>query len=137
FAPPPSPEAGGYSAGPALTRTVGAKVPGGEAQRLLRGRDMPGDWWRLFGSRPLSAVTERALKNNPDLAAAQAALRVAQANLAAGKAALFPTIQGEFDASRQSVGDVIAPSTDSGATLFNLYTGQVSVSYTPDVFGGI
>ncbi len=143
FAPPPSPEAGGYSAGPALTRTVGAKVPGGEAQRLQKGRDIPGDWWRLFASRPLGALTDRALKNNPDLAAAQASLRVAQANLAAGRGALFPTVTGNFSATRQ-MAPVTPPTPDENGNLvlaespaFNLFTGQVNVSYTPDVFGGI
>jgi NodT family efflux transporter outer membrane factor (OMF) lipoprotein len=138
FAPPPAPEAGGYSAGPALMRTVGAKVPGGEAQRLLKGRDIPGDWWRLFGSRPLGVLTDRALKNNPDLAAAQAALRVAQANLAAGRGALFPTVTGNFSATRQA--EPFAPPVDGvleQSPAFNLFTGQVNVSYTPDVFGGI
>jgi NodT family efflux transporter outer membrane factor (OMF) lipoprotein len=137
FIAPAPPDVAGYTAGRAPASTVGADVHGGEAQRFLNGRDIPGDWWHVFGSRGLMTLTERAVKNNPDLAAAQAALRVAQANLAAGKAALFPSVQGEFDASRQSIGSVIAPSTNSGATLFNLYTGQVSVSYTPDVFGGI
>jgi NodT family efflux transporter outer membrane factor (OMF) lipoprotein len=87
-------------------------------------------------------LTERALKNNPDLAAAQAALRIAQANLAAGKAAFFPTIDGNFSASRQSF-PVTPPTPDENGNLvlppsgtFNLFTGQVSVSYTPDVFGG-
>lgn len=145
FVPPaPPPDPAGYSAGPALTRTVGANVPGGEAQRLIKGRDIPGDWWRLFGSRSLRMLTERALQNNPDLAAAQAALRVAQANLAAGKGAYFPTVTGNVSATRQK------PQIDSPATpdengnlvlpespAFNLFTGQVQVSYTPDVFGGI
>jgi hypothetical protein len=44
-----------------LTRTAGANVPGGESQRLLKGRDIPGDWHRLFGSRQLLTLTERAL----------------------------------------------------------------------------
>src|SRR5215471_16670909 len=143
FAPPGSPDGAGYTAGRAPAGTVAANVPAGESQRFLNGRDIPGDWWRLFGSRPLRTLTERALKNNPDLAAAQAALRVAQANLAAGKAAFFPTIDGNFSASRQSF-PVTPPTPDENGNLelspsgtFNLFTGQVSVSYTPDVFGGI
>jgi NodT family efflux transporter outer membrane factor (OMF) lipoprotein len=136
--PTPPPDAAGYTAGRAPRSTVASDVHGGEAQRFLNGRDIPGDWWRVFGSRGLMTLTERALKNNPDLAAAQAALRVAQANLAAGKAAFFPSIEGEFSPSRQSfpvtppVDGTLAPSG-----TFNLFTGQVSVSYTPDVFGGI
>jgi NodT family efflux transporter outer membrane factor (OMF) lipoprotein len=141
---PLAPPVGGYSAGPALTRTVSANVPGGEAQRLVKGRDIPGDWWRLLGSRPLAALTERALKNNPDLAAAQAALRVAQANLAAGKGAFFPTITGNVLATRQKppISGPATPDENGNLVLpenptFNLFTGQVLVSYTPDVFGGI
>jgi NodT family efflux transporter outer membrane factor (OMF) lipoprotein len=144
FLPPvPPPDTAGYSAGRPLTRTVGANVAGGAAQRFVPGRDIPGDWWRLLGSRQLGALTERALKNNPDLAAAQAALRVAQANLAAGRAAFFPTVSGTFSSSRQ-MAPVTPPTPDANGNLvlaespaFNLFTGQVNVSYTPDVFGGI
>jgi NodT family efflux transporter outer membrane factor (OMF) lipoprotein len=144
FAPPAPPDVAGYTAGRTPARTVGADVPGGESQRFLKGRDIPGDWWRLFGSRPLRTLTERALKNNPDLAAAQAALRVSQANLAAGKGAFFPSIDANFSASRQKP-PISGPATpdDNGnlvlpeSPTFNLFTGQVLVSYTPDVFGGI
>ena len=144
FAPPPPPNAAGYSAAPAPARTVVANVAGGESQRFLKGRDIPGDWWRLFGSQRLRTLTERALKNNPDLGAAQAALRVAQANLAAGKGAYFPTVTGNVFATRQKP-QISGPATpDENGNLvlpesptFNLFTGQVLVSYTPDVFGGI
>ena len=144
FAPPGSPDGAGYTAGRAPAGTVAANVPAGEAQRFLNGRDIPGDWWRLFGSRPLRTLTERALKNNPDLAAAQAALRVAQANLAAGKGAFFPSIDANFSASRQKppISGPAEPDENGNLVLpesptFNLFTGQVLVSYTPDVFGGI
>jgi NodT family efflux transporter outer membrane factor (OMF) lipoprotein len=141
--PVPPSDSVGYSAGHPLTRTVGAKVAGGEPQRLVQGRDIPGDWWRLFGSKRLQALTERALKNNADLAAAQAALRIAHANLAVGKAAFFPTITGDFNATRSQF-PVTPPTVGDNGNLvlqesppFNLYTGQVMVSYTPDVFGGV
>src|SRR6266436_4383909 len=144
FVLPGPPDGAGYTAGPTPATTAAADVAGGEAQRFRKGRDIPGDWWRLFGSRPLRTLTERALKNNPDLAAAQAALRVAQANLAAGKGAFFPTITGNVSASRQK-SPISGPATpDENGNLvlpesptFNLFTGQVLVSYTPDVFGGI
>jgi NodT family efflux transporter outer membrane factor (OMF) lipoprotein len=143
FIAPAPPDAAGYTAGRAPGSTARSDVHGGEAQRFLNGRDIPGDWWRVFGSRGVRTLTERALKNNPDLAAAQAALRVAQANLAAGKASFFPTIDGNFSTSRQS-SPTTPPTLDENGNLvlppsgtFNLFTGQVSVSYTPDVFGGI
>jgi NodT family efflux transporter outer membrane factor (OMF) lipoprotein len=144
FAPPSPPDVAGYTPGRALARTAAADVSGGEAQRFAKGRDSPGDWWRLFGSRPVRTLIERALKNNPDLAAAQAALRVAQANLAAGKGAYFPSIDGNFSASRQKppISGPAVPDDNGNLVLpesstFNLFTGQVLVSYTPDVFGGI
>jgi NodT family efflux transporter outer membrane factor (OMF) lipoprotein len=144
FAPPAPPDATGYTPGRSPTGTASAPVAGGAGQRFRKGRDIPGDWWRLFGSRPLKNLIERALRNNPDLAAAQAALRVSQANLAAGKGAFLPTIDGNFAASRQKppVGGPLVPDDNGNLVIpesptFNLFTGQVSVSYTPDVFGGI
>jgi NodT family efflux transporter outer membrane factor (OMF) lipoprotein len=144
FATPPPPDGAGYTASPAPARTAAADVPGGASQRFLASRDIPGDWWRVFGSRPVRTLTERALHNNPDLATAQAALRVTQANLAAGKGAYFPTITGNVSATRQKA-PISGPATpdESGnlvlpeSPTFNLFTGQVLVSYTPDVFGGI
>jgi len=144
FAPPAPPDVAGYLAGHAPTRTVSADVGGGASQRFIKDRDIPGDWWRLFGSRPLRTLIERALRNNPDLAAAQAALRVAQANVAAGKGAYFPSIDGNFSASRQkpAIDGPAVPDENGNLVLpesatFNVFTGQVLVSYTPDVFGGI
>ena len=144
FGPPAPPDVSGYTPGPAPARTVASDVSGGAAQRFAKGRDIPGDWWRLFGSRPLKTLIERALKNNPDLAAAQAALRVAQANVSAGKGAYFPSIDGNFSASRQKppIAGPAVPDDNGNLVLpesatFNLFTGQVLVFYTPDVFGGI
>ena len=144
FLPPPPPAAAGYTSGPAPARTAAANVPAGEAQRFRSGRDIPGDWWRLFRSQPLRTLTERALKNNPDLASAQAALRVAQANVSAGKGAYFPSIDVNAAAARQKP-PISGPAESDGngnlvlpeSPTFNLFTGQVLVSYTPDVFGGI
>ena len=80
--------------------------------------------------------SSRRLRNNPDVASAQAALRQAMENTAAQRGAYFPTLQASFDAQRQhnAVG-VLAPTLASGTALFNLYTPQVAVTYVPDVFG--
>src|SRR5215831_15887226 len=84
FAAPAVPDVAGYTPGRQPERTAAAGIAGGEAQRFHIGRDIPGDWWRLFRSRPLTTLVELALRNNPNLEAAQAALRVAQANVAVG-----------------------------------------------------
>jgi len=134
FVQPAPPPVSGYTKGRMPTTTASANATGGGTQRLIAGRDVPGEWWRLFRSAAVKSLVEQALKNNPDLQAAQAALRVAVHNTEAQRGAFFPSIDGSFAASRQKLaadinGDVPQPA------IFNVFTAQVSVSYTPDVFG--
>jgi outer membrane protein TolC len=108
------------------------------AQRLVGHRDVPGEWWRLFRSRPLNDLMERALNENHDLKAAQAALRAAHANYEAQRGALFPVVDLNYLPSRQKVAsrDFSAP-TWSLLPYYTLHTAQLTISYVPDVFGGI
>src|SRR5262249_5747122 len=109
---------------------------GGETQRFAKGVDIPGAWWMLFHSRGLNNLVERALRDGYDLKSAQAALRVAHANVEAQRGAVFPTIAANYSPSRQKVatGDLTAP-TNSGSAFFTLHTAQLTISYVPDVFG--
>jgi NodT family efflux transporter outer membrane factor (OMF) lipoprotein len=77
-----------------------------------------------------------ALRANPEVASAQAALRQAMENTAAQRGSYFPTVQGSFDASRnRDATGVVQPTLQSGTPLYNLFTPQVTISYVPDVFG--
>jgi NodT family efflux transporter outer membrane factor (OMF) lipoprotein len=139
FEPPPAPDVTGYTKERLPAQTASAAVAGGETQSFVRDRDIPGEWWTLFHSPALKAVVTEALKNNPDLQAAQAALRVARENVYAGQGAFYPSVDGSFTGTRQKSaisGPPDDPSVISSAPTFNLFTGQVSVSYSPDVFGG-
>lgn len=136
FERPAAPEATGYTPEPLSVQTASAEVSGGDAQRFVQGMDIPGQWWTLFRSPALNALIERAFKANPDLQAAQAALRVAMENVSAQQGFFFPTIQANYQPTRQKMSGVLAPTLNSNATIFNLYTGQVTVSYALDVFGG-
>src|SRR5258708_7649012 len=109
---------------------------GGAAQRFLAERDVPRNWWTRFGSEELDDLVTEALRANPSVQAAMAALRQAEENTAAQRGSYFPAVQAEFDASRQRdpIG-VLSPNLTSGVALYNLYTPQVTVSYVPDVFG--
>ena len=121
---------------PLPAETASADVAGGAAQRFVQGLDIPGQWWALFHSEALNTLVDEALKANPDLQAAQAALRVAQENVAAQQGFYYPSVSGNFSASRQkNPTAVLAPTLSSGSPYFNLYTPQLSVSYVPDVFG--
>jgi NodT family efflux transporter outer membrane factor (OMF) lipoprotein len=136
FLRPPAPADKDYAAAGLSAQTAAADVAGGEAQRFVRDLDIPGQWWRLFHSEPLDALIRQALDANPNLQAAQAALRVAQENVYAQQGAYFPQVAGNFTPSRQkSATGSVSPAAATGSAYLTLYTAQVSVSYSPDVFG--
>ena len=136
FHRPQAPLAQRYTEEPLPLQTAASQGPGGAAQKFLMDADVPKDWWTLFGSEQLNAVVAEALRSNPDVLSAQAALRQARENTAAQRGSYFPTVQGSFDASRErdAVG-VLSPNLASGTALYSLYTPQVTVSYIPDIFG--
>jgi NodT family efflux transporter outer membrane factor (OMF) lipoprotein len=102
---------------------------------LVKGDDIPGEWWTLFHSKPLNDLIERSLKANPDLKAAQAALIVARENMLAQRGAYYPSVTGGFSATHAKSSADISPVTNTSALTYSLYTPQVSVSFVPDVFG--
>jgi NodT family efflux transporter outer membrane factor (OMF) lipoprotein len=135
FKKPAAPDVTGYTPAPITTTSATPNVSGGEAQHLVEGRDIPGDWWTLFHSRPLNDLIERSLKANPDLQAAQAALLVARENVLAQRGAYYPSVTGSFAATRAKTSDEISPVPSFTTFQYSLFTPEVSVSYTPDVFG--
>lgn len=135
FVRPAAPDVTRYTQAPLAPTASAANLAGGEAQRFLDGQDIPGEWWELFESPALNALVERALKANPDLKAAEAALTVAHENMLAQRGAYYPTVSAGFAASRTKTSAELSPTPSSGALLFNLFTPEVSVSFVPDVFG--
>jgi NodT family efflux transporter outer membrane factor (OMF) lipoprotein len=135
FKKPTAPNVAGYLPTQPSTTTNVPNISSGEAQQFVQNRDIPGDWWTLFHSEALNDLIERALKANPDLKAAQAALVVARENMLAQRGGYYPTVSAGFTASRQKTSEAITPVPNSNAFDFSLYTPQVSVSFVPDVFG--
>lgn len=135
FKTPAPPTVKDYTASPLSTVVGTTNVLGGEAQAFVEASDISGEWWRLFQSKPLTALIERSLSNSPSIKSAQAALAVARETRLAQRGAFFPSVSGSFSAARQKTSEDISPTPNSGALYFNLYTPQVSVSYVPDVFG--
>jgi NodT family efflux transporter outer membrane factor (OMF) lipoprotein len=136
FHRPAPPAVDRYTAEPLPAQTVSAEGAGGAAQVFLAEQEVPRNWWTRFGSPEIDSLVAEALRANPNVSAAQAALRQALENTAAQRGSYFPTVQAGFDASREldAVG-VLSPNLSSGAALYNLYTPQVTVSYVPDIFG--
>ena len=135
FKKPAAPDVSGYTPAPIKTTTATPNVAGGEAQHLAEGGDIPGDWWTLFHSRPLNDLIERALKANPDLKAAQAALLAARENVLAQRGAYYPSVSGSFSATRAKTSNELSPVPNASVFQYSLFTPEVSVSFVPDVFG--
>jgi NodT family efflux transporter outer membrane factor (OMF) lipoprotein len=125
---PPAPPAG--------ARYAARDLPDPGDQRFVRDRDIPGQWWSLFRSEPLDALIERALRANPDLKSAEAALRAAHENSEAATGALYPSLSASFLPSRQKNAGQLSPSLSGYASYYNFFSAQLSVTYVPDVFGG-
>jgi len=135
FKAPEAPAAGSYTEQGTLYMTAGTEGTAGAPQRFAVGADIPAQWWVLFHSEALNKLINQALIANPDLQAAQAALREAQENLSASEGAFFPSIDGSAGTTRSK-----SSNTGSAAKTmpsFSLYNASVSVSYPLDVFGGI
>jgi NodT family efflux transporter outer membrane factor (OMF) lipoprotein len=136
FHTPPAPSDTGYRrAPPPPASSFGT---GDDTQRLVQGLKIPEQWWTLFQSPKLNQLVEEALRANPDVAAARASLRQAHELYLAQVTNLFPTASAEFDGTRAKTPiAAITPTTVAVDPTYNLYTAQLSVSYLPDVFGGV
>jgi NodT family efflux transporter outer membrane factor (OMF) lipoprotein len=134
FQRPEAPSAEGY-AERSLEATASTPVAGGDEQRFFPGRDIPEQWWALFESKELDSLVNSALRKNPSVAAAQAALRQAQELVHAQQGFFFPTVQAGYSPSRQRNSATLSSPLNSADNPFTLHTAQLTVSYVPDVFG--
>jgi NodT family efflux transporter outer membrane factor (OMF) lipoprotein len=136
FAPPPAPPVAGYTPDTPPVTTTATDVPGGAAQTFVMGRDIPAEWWKVFHSREIDALIAEALRANPNLQAAQAALWQAKETLYATGGKLLPSVDANASVTPQQ----FSPAEFGIAgvpSAFTLYQATVNVSYTPDVFGGL
>nr|WP_329601661.1 efflux transporter outer membrane subunit [Paraburkholderia antibiotica] len=129
-----------YTTAPLAASTVASADPGGAAQHFVPAQT-PGDgWWRAFGSPLLDTLVQQALDDSPTLAEARAKLEQAQQDYRAQAGGTqWPSVDANLSTTREKVdpqalgfgelaqGRSFAP--------FTLYSAQVTVSYTLDLFG--
>jgi NodT family efflux transporter outer membrane factor (OMF) lipoprotein len=132
FELPKSPEIGAFTA----DRVPAKNSAGGKTQRLEISDALPVDWWSLFHSPALNALIARALRDNPNVEAAHAALRVAQANVYAEVGQLFPLAGGNYSGTGGRTASEVSSPLSTAGNYFTLHTAQFSVSYVPDIWGG-
>lgn len=136
---PDAPVVDRYTTQPLPAQTVAADTAGGDAQRFLRGAEVPPRWWITFGNAELDRRVREALQHSPSIASAQAALREAQENASAARGGLFPSLDASAGATRQKQSGAqyggAAGAFSSGP--FTIYNAGVSVGYVFDIFGGV
>ncbi|WP_216855988.1 efflux transporter outer membrane subunit [Acidisphaera sp. S103] len=136
FRKPDPPAVTGYTRDALPPQTVSAPVGHGSAQRFVSDMDIPAEWWHVFHSEPLNALIRDSLAANPNLTAAQAALRQAHETVLAQRGAFFPSIEGELNASRNLTPTAtLSPAGPTANPYYSLITPQLNVSFVPDVWG--
>jgi NodT family efflux transporter outer membrane factor (OMF) lipoprotein len=133
---PDAPRVDRYTARPLPDATVKAEAADGDAQRFLKGRDVPQHWWTSFGNAELDRRVRMALEHSPSMASAQSALRQAQENAMAAGGALFPALDAGAGAAREKL-SAAQLGTPGGVRPFTLFNASVNVRYTLDLFGGV
>lgn len=131
FKPPALVETERFTPGP---EPVAMRAAEGVAQRFDAAKEIPPDWWKIFGSPELDRMIEDALRNNPTAQSAAASLRVAEDDLRAGSGIFYPSLDTGFDAVRQRFAAV--RFAQKNARIFNLFTLSTTVTYALDLFGG-
>lgn len=131
---PAVPTAPRYTAAPAPRRADTGPEHRVAPQGFTYGATLSRPWWKLFGSRRLDSAVALALQHSPTVTAAEAQLRVARANVRVSAAVFYPQIGLDLGASRTKSSGANFGGHLPGST-FSLYTGEVAVSYYPDLFG--
>ncbi len=138
---PAPPNVTGYTPAmlPAATSTAN-----GVSQNYVSGADISADWWTLFRSPELNNLIAAALKNSPNLEAAKQTLIEAEENVRAEQGDFFPSASGSLQVEREKISSaqIATSSATSGSSNFSvapytIYDASLSVSYSPDVFGGV
>ena len=112
-------------------------VRGAASQARVAARDIPAEWWKVFESREIDALVQKALAGSPTLEIAQARVRQAKALREAREGGTYPRADLTAGAERQRIdpatfGFPQAPNPGP----FNVFSLGVSASYDFDIFGG-
>jgi NodT family efflux transporter outer membrane factor (OMF) lipoprotein len=139
---PPAPIAVGRFTETKLPAATGAVADGAPAaaanQVFVAGADVPGAWWEMFRNPALTRLVAQALRHNPSLQSAAAALRVAQEGTLAQMGNWLPSISAQANRQREEegLGEVGVSQAMVGLpATYSIYDAQVNVSYTFDVWG--
>jgi NodT family efflux transporter outer membrane factor (OMF) lipoprotein len=139
FTPPPAPDVDGYVRGRLASPNPGSGGPRVAGQHFITGADVSARWWSAFKSPLLNELVKQAVDHNPNLQAAEAAIKVAHYNAQAQRGLFFPQVTGNSASSNlllSNAGSVFGDLGSVPQTQYSLVTHQLTVSFVPDIWGG-
>lgn len=131
-------------AGCASTRGLEPQNTPRDAAALAAGRSLDGaagrtwpaeDWWKSLGDPQLDALVAEALKDNPDLAEAQARARAAEAEAGGAEAARKPKLSAGASIAGAHPPTTLVPEPLGGRFSWVKY-GYLDFSWDLDLWGG-
>jgi NodT family efflux transporter outer membrane factor (OMF) lipoprotein len=139
FSPAPVPDVTGYVKGRLTSADPGKGPPYIPGQRFITGADVSARWWAAFKSQPLNELVRQSVNHNPNLQAAEAAIKIARYNALAQRGLFFPQVTGNSTSQQILVANpqqVPPIPTEGPQSQFSLVTNQLTVSFVPDIWGG-
>src|SRR5271168_161032 len=139
FNPADKPDVTGYVKGSLASADPGKGPPDIPGQRFLSGADVSTRWWAAFKSEPLNELVVESVNHNPNLQAAEAAIKIARYNALAQRGLFFPQVTGNSATQQILVANPqqVPPIPTVGPqSEFSLVTNQLTVSFVPDIWGG-
>ena len=110
--------------------------------------EVPRDhWWEAYGDKDLDSLIEQVNVSNQNIKQAEAQYRAARALAASARAAYFPVLALDGTATRATAGTsvlnagsgsstgTVATATSSAASVSNLFSPSLDVSWELDLWG--
>jgi NodT family efflux transporter outer membrane factor (OMF) lipoprotein len=135
FVPPAAPTEQTYTARPVAGVDSGG--PGQPTQTLAPGARLQADWWTKFGSPELNQTVALAAANNRTLEAAQANLSGAVEQIRVARGGLYPQVDASAGIGPNQYGAEFLGPLAFTFPRFTAYSAGATISYDPDVFGGV
>src|ERR1700733_5832609 len=138
FNPPAVPDVNGYVPGKLASPAPERDGPRVAGQHFVTGEDVSARWWAAFKSRPLNELVRQSVDHNPNLQAAEAAIKLAQYNAQAQRGLFFPQVTGNSTSADFLIanpGQVPPIPTVGPQDQYTRVTPQLTGSFVPDIWG--
>lgn len=94
-------------------------------------------WWLAYQDPVLNELVARSAQANQSIIAAEAAYRLAQAQVASSRAGLWPTVGVGLSGSRGEGGDGTTSSSTTSTGVKNSVSATLTASWEPDLWGEV